>query len=135
MTRLRRRVFRREQLIDEGALIIGKANVAFAVGDANEKGGDRDVVGVRRGSFNVLTLTNCVSARSALSESTRQRISGSMVSPGYGSGSAESETSSTRSGRVESSGRTLGCVAQQSDAAVGDALRVLGKFRQAECFR
>ncbi len=57
-----------------------------------------------------------------------------MVSPGYGSGSAESETSSTRSGRVASSGRSLRVVAQKRDAAVGDGLRLRFVFGQGKFF-
>ena len=37
---------RGEQLIHEGALIVGEADVAFAVGHAHEKRGDGDVVGI-----------------------------------------------------------------------------------------
>ncbi len=35
---------RGEQLIDEGALILGEADVALAVGHAHEEGGDGDVI-------------------------------------------------------------------------------------------
>ena len=37
-----------EQLIHERALIVGKANVAFAIGDAHEESGNGDIVGSGR---------------------------------------------------------------------------------------
>ena len=133
--RLRRGFSGCEHLIDEGALIVRKTDVAFPVGDANEKRGDRDVVGVRRREFQRADADELRVGTKRFERIDAPANFGLDGRAGIriGIGGKRNEQNAQRASRVER--HNVGCVAEQSDAAVGDALRVLGKFRQAECFR
>ena len=113
-----------QQSVDEGALIVREADVAFAVGDAHEKGGDGDVIGIgrrklERADRRILRVrAQHLERIDARANFRLDRFAGIRI--GIGGKRDQQDAQRLRGVQRQKPGR----IAQQGDAAVGDGLRL-----------